>query len=140
MINAVTLLLLLRYNSARRYHSERIGLMIAKHHMNIVLLLIVVFAALLTLALVGRPAAAQDTPSTMRALLERLNASGQPVTIQFAAPLVSGETTWTLPDGRVNRAIADIGDDYICFSEPWNNDTRTRCTPFVNIVGVTVTG
>lgn len=113
--------------------------MLTKRHKNIVLLMALAAAALFTLTLVSRPAAAQPPGATMRALLERLRASGQPVTVQFAVPLVSGEATWTLPDARLNRTIADIGDDYICFSEPWNDETRTRCTPFFNIVGVTVT-
>lgn len=113
--------------------------MIVKNHKNIVLFVTLVAATLFALTLVGRPTAAQTPSTTLRALLESLSVNGQPVTIQFAVPLVSGEATWTLPDSRVNRTISDIGDDYICFSEPWNNDTRTRCTPFANIVGVTVT-
>lgn len=96
-------------------------------------------ALAVTFGLANRPTSAQDNPEQLQGLLESLKASGAPITIQFQSPLVPGETTWTLPDTRFNRTIADIGTDYICFSEPWNSTTRQRCTPFENILGVTFT-
>jgi hypothetical protein len=56
--------------------------------------------------------------------------------VEFVKALVTGEATWTLPDDAVGRHIGEVGDDYVCFSEPWNDTTRDRCTPFSNITGV----
>jgi hypothetical protein len=100
------------------------------------IVLMIVFAVLLLMiaSFVTRPTAAQDASTSLRARLENLRGSKNPVTIEFGRPLVSGELIWTLPDGT--RTIGEIGDDYVCFSEPWNDTTKDRCTPFSNIVSV----
>ncbi|MEO8607887.1 MAG: hypothetical protein ABI690_08405 [Chloroflexota bacterium] len=96
-----------------------------------------VAAIVLLIALVGKPATAQDQPAReMHALLETLNQNGAVITLLFDKPLVSGEGVWTLPDVTANRAISEVGADYVCFTEPWNNTTRVRCTPFSNITSV----
>lgn len=110
--------------------------MLPKHKLSIVMGIIIIAAAVLAFGLANRPAVAQDRAS-LRGLLETLKGGPNPVTIQFAVPLVAGENTWILPDQRFNRTIGEIGEDYVCFSEPWNNTTRLRCTPFGNIIGVT---
>ncbi|NWG15289.1 MAG: hypothetical protein HXY41_01515 [Chloroflexi bacterium] len=99
----------------------------------------VVFAAALALAGLAafRPATAQGSPANLRALLERLNAGGTAFTVQFAAPVAAGETLLALPDE--SRRLADIGEDYLCFSQPWNDTLRMYCTPFSNVVGITYT-
>lgn len=108
-------------------------------------LLTLIAGALLFFTLSTRPTSAQDKAATLRALLEDLKAqsmildSPQTFSIEFAVPLVSGERAWLMPDTQRKRVVGDIGEDYICFSEPWNDDTRQRCTPFTNIVSVTFT-
>jgi hypothetical protein len=93
------------------------------------------------LALVGlavfRPAAAQPGAVNLRALLERLNAGGTAFTVQFAAPVAAGETLLALPDAA--RRLSEVGEDYLCFSQPWNDTARVYCTPFSNVVGITYT-
>jgi hypothetical protein len=94
-------------------------------------------AIVLLFALGGKPATAQEQPAReMHALLETLNSNGAAITILFDKPLVSGEGVWTLPDAIANRAISEIGADFVCFIEPWNTTTRVRCTPFTNITSV----
>ncbi|MBZ0279149.1 MAG: hypothetical protein K8L97_00330 [Anaerolineae bacterium] len=110
--------------------------MLPKHKLSIVLMMIIISVGILAFGMANRPTAAQDR-ATLRGLLETLKGGTNTVTIQFAVPLVPGENTWVLPDQRFNRTLAEIGDDYVCFSEPWNNTTRLRCTPFGNIIGVT---
>lgn len=110
--------------------------MLPKYKLPIVLTTMIVCAGILVFGMMQRPASAQDR-ATLRGLLETFKGGTNPVTIQFAVPLIPGENTWILPDQRFNRTLAEIGDDYVCFSEPWNNTTRLRCTPFGNIIGVT---
>ncbi|HEX2907167.1 MAG TPA: hypothetical protein VHO69_09930 [Phototrophicaceae bacterium] len=92
--------------------------------------------AFLLLILLPAPqsAGAQTNPAGLRALLERLNTAGSTYTIQFAAPVAAGETLWTLPDP--NRRLTELGDDYVCFSQPWNDGNRIHCTPYSNIVSI----
>lgn len=97
---------------------------------------IVLFIVLL-IGLISNPTTAQDEAvRDMRALLEKAARDGASVTILFDRPLVSGEGVWTLPDEASGRAISEVGADYLCFREPWNNTTRERCTPFANITSV----
>ena len=104
---------------------------------------LVVFAVIvlaLALALVmqtQQPTAAQTDPTQMRTLLERLSRDGTAFTIQFAAPFIAGETLVGLPGDA--RRLAEIGDDYLCISQPWNDGSRVSCTPYTNIVGITFT-
>lgn len=103
-----------------------------------VLAIMVIAAAVVMVGmLVDKPVTAQDQANRdMRALLETLTQNESAVTILFDKPLVSGEGVWTLPDQAARRTISQIGADYLCFSEPWNNTTRERCTLFANITSV----
>ena len=103
------------------------------------ILAVVVLAIALVIAASSmiHPAAAQDNSQvSMKALLETLRDNKTAATIDFAKPLVSGEATWILPDSTNKREISDVGADYVCFSEPWNDSSKERCTPFSNIIGV----
>ena len=85
----------------------------------------------------SKPVTAQDQANRdMRTLLESLIQSQASVTILFDKPLVSGEGVWTLPDPAAQRTISQVGSDFLCFSEPWNNTTRERCTLFANLTSV----
>lgn len=97
-------------------------------------LVIILAALVLVLATADLPAAAQSASGNMRELLEANR--GGTITIQFAAPVVGGETLITLPDEATKRTLADVGADYLCLSEPWNNGFRTYCTPYSNVVSV----
>lgn len=78
--------------------------------------------------------AAQTTPPTLHALLTDLQAANERVTFEFVAPI-----TGTLRSVDVDASVFSVGDDYVCFSEKWNQGTRQRCTPFSNIASVTFT-
>lgn len=98
-------------------------------------------AALVLLAGLGllglnRPATADEQQHNLRTLLETVAKDDTQVSIEFVRPLITGETSWSVPDEESGRKIGEIGEDYVCFTEPWNDDTRFRCTPFENIVGV----
>ena len=111
--------------------------MLPNNRLGAVVLAFLIAAIVLLIALGGKPATAQDqSVRGMRGLLESLTSSGASVTILFDKPLVSGEGVWTLPDAAVNRRIGEIGADFVCFTEPWNNTTRDRCTPFANITSI----
>ena len=94
---------------------------------------------LLVVALTNRPAVAQDEKpaETLHEFVTGLKDSKAAVTIEFAIPLITGERVWTLPDAKAKREISIIGADYVCFSEPWNDGARQRCTPFSNVVSFT---
>jgi len=85
------------------------------------------------LALLQAPASsqAQNTPQTMRLLIEDLINRDIPMQIEFAEPIAPG-FTFRESDGT----DLTVGDDYVCFSEPWNDGLRQRCTPFSNIVNI----
>lgn len=100
------------------------------------ILLVMAAGLLFAASWVVRPATAQDSPSSLKALLEHLRDTQAAITIEFARPLVSGELIWSLPDDAVQRRIGEVGGDYVCFSEPWNDTSKERCTPFSNIIGV----
>ena len=109
--------------------------MLSKNQALIMMPLLVAIVLLIGLAgnrIVAQDSAAQD----MQAMLTNLTRSGATVTILFDRPLISGEGVWTLPDAGAQRTIAEVGADYVCFSEPWNNTTQNRCTPFSNITSV----
>lgn len=104
------------------------------------LLAVLVLGLALVLATIARPSLAQDnkpTAETLREFLTGVKDSQTVTTIEFAIPLISGERVWTLPDAKAKREISVIGADYMCFSEPWNNGARQRCTPFTNIASFT---
>ncbi len=112
--------------------------MLTHRLMTTLALLILVTTLLILVGLVARPAAAstEPPPAGLTQLLTNLAASGKSVTIEFAVPLVSGERIWIVPDANRSRQMVQVGTDFVCFSEPWNNATRSRCTPFSNIVSV----
>ena len=83
------------------------------------------------------PTAPEYAPSHMGELILSAKASGKAVTFDFIVPLVTGERVWTVPDDTAKRSISAIGVDYVCFSEPWNDGSRERCTPFDNISSIT---
>ena len=76
-------------------------------------------------------------PSSMADLLHTMVASEQAITFDFIVPVVTGERVWTVPDESANRVISAVGEDYVCFSEPWNDGRRERCTLFSNISSIT---
>lgn len=104
--------------------------------------------ALLTLGVLAAVVSAQ-TPAPSAAVLNQTassgfgelitsaQASGKAITFDFIVPLVTGERVWTLPDETAKRNISSVGSDYVCFSEPWNEGSRERCTLFSNITSVT---
>ncbi len=75
--------------------------------------------------------------STMADLLNEAIISETHITFDFIVPVVTGERVWTLPDEGTGRIISAVGADYVCFSEPWNDGSRERCTPFSNISSIT---
>ncbi len=85
------------------------------------------------------PAAAQNAPAPTNfgELIAQARASDKAITFDFTVPLVTGERVWTLPDDTAKRTISSIGNDYVCFSERWNDGYRQRCTPFSNITSIT---
>jgi hypothetical protein len=105
--------------------------------MGLLIVFVLGVTALVGFSLNARPTQAQNANTTMRALLERLNSGDGKFTVQFHTPLAPGETVWGLPGGEpTQRHISEIGDDYVCFTEQWNNSTRDRCTPFSNIASI----
>jgi hypothetical protein len=76
--------------------------------------------------------AAQPIPSTMYKLLLELQSNNERVNFEFVAPL-----TGNLRSIDVDSSVFNVGEDYVCFTESWNQGTRQRCTPFSNIASVT---
>lgn len=104
-------------------------------------LAVLLLAALLItalLALTAASTAAQPPAANLRAFIERLDAKGAPFTVHFKAALPGGDTFLALPDAG-GKKLAELGDDFLCYSEPWNNTRRTRCTPFSNILSLSYT-
>jgi len=99
--------------------------------------ILVAAAVLLTLALVWgqmrtpAPSQAQTPPDTLRLMIEDLITSGTRVEFEFAEPIAPGFTF-----RESTGADMTVGEDYVCFSEPWNDGLRYRCTPFTNIVTI----
>ncbi len=107
-----------------------------KYKIPIAILLIFVTAAIVAAVVNAKSLNAPDSGGNLRGLLETLTSGETQVTIQFGIPLTGGERTWIVPDKNAGRQIAEIGDDYVCFSEPWNNGVRRRCTPLSNVVSI----
>lgn len=108
----------------------------------IILLLIlgILVAAVSAQTATPTPAAIADhaaAPDSMADLLKATITNEQKVTFDFIMPVVTGERVWTLPDEGAGRVISAVGADYVCFSEPWNEGSRERCTPFSNISSIT---
>ncbi len=79
----------------------------------------------------------ESAPNQFGELISTAKANGKAITFDFIVPLVTGERVWTLPDENAKRDISAIGADYVCFSEPWTDDSRERCTLFSNITSIT---
>lgn len=75
---------------------------------------------------------AQVQPTTMRGLIEDLINRRVTVRFEFAEPIAPNERF-----RDVNSINLQIGDDFVCFIEPWNDDLRYRCTPYSNVTSVT---
>ena len=109
--------------------------MMARAHRTRLLLIGIAVAVLLSgmwlLLQSPAPSQAQDPPQTMRLLIEDLIARGEPMQFEFAEPIAPGFTF-----RESNGSDLTVGDDFACFSEPWNNGQRLRCTPFSNIVSI----
>jgi hypothetical protein len=91
--------------------------------------------------------ATDDSPSSMRTLLEELDErteteEGFLIAIRFQTALVpDDDIVWVIPHRRENendisRLISEIGDDYICFDVLGGNTRFIECTPFSNIVSI----
>jgi hypothetical protein len=107
-----------------------------KTHYKIILMILLAAGIVFALSGAARPTAAQAQGNSLRTLFENLRDNHSQVTVEFVKPLITGEATWTLPDDAIGRKIGEVGEDYVCFSEPWNDTTRDRCTPFSNITSV----
>jgi hypothetical protein len=86
------------------------------------------------------PAAAnlnEAVPNHFGELISSAQADGKAITFDFIVPLITGERVWTLPDEKAKRNISAVGADYVCFTEPWNEGNRERCTLFSNITSIT---
>ena len=79
----------------------------------------------------------EAAPNHFGELITHAKANGKAITFDFIVPLVTGERVWTLPDETAKRSISAVGSDYVCFSEPWNDGSRERCTLFSNITSIT---
>jgi hypothetical protein len=85
---------------------------------------------------------AQETPVTMRSLLERLRArmDSDPsftVSIHFVNPPIPGEPAWAIPivlsEEGSSRRFGEIGDDYVCFLEQGQTFNNSVCVLYTNI-------
>ena len=114
--------------------------MLTKSKVVVVSLLVVLGLGLAVGVITTHSAMAQDSKEVAPTLGEMLNAGLErkySLTIEFVIPLITGERVWTLPDAKAKRNISVVGTDYMCFSEPWNDGVRQRCTPFTNIASFT---
>lgn len=71
-----------------------------------------------------------ETPesTTLAGMLQKLQTEDREITLTFVLSPLPSENTLTLSA----RAL-QIGEDYLCFAENWNNAMRSYCTPFTNI-------
>jgi hypothetical protein len=66
------------------------------------------------------------------------------ILFRFAVPLVADQNVWIVPDGidgpddETTIQTDEIGEDYICFRERAGQAIFRRCTPFTNIVLISV--
>jgi hypothetical protein len=75
---------------------------------------------------------AQASPETMRTLIQDVSARGKVMVFTFGEPIAPNVTV-----RESNGQDLQVGDDYICFTEPWNDGRRFRCTPYSNVISVT---
>ncbi|MCC6615499.1 MAG: hypothetical protein IT320_18645 [Anaerolineae bacterium] len=85
---------------------------------------------------------AQEGQLKMSELLAQIR--DEEILFRFSVPLVADQSTWTVPDGidgpddETTIQIDEIGEDYICFRERAGQAIFKRCTPFTNIVLISV--
>lgn len=110
----------------------------------IIPVILVAFAAIALFATQTpvREASAQETPVSMRSLLERLRArmDADPnfvVTVQFFDPPVPESNQWIIPSTLTeegsSRRFGEIGDDYVCFAEVGASFNNSVCVLYSNI-------
>src|SRR5690554_1451174 len=113
--------------------------MLLKTRLMVWIVLLVTLVAIVTvIGTSGKQTVAQDAvPESFGDMLARLNVENTSMIFQFDQPFVSGETLLKLPDMNLRREFTEIGQDYFCFSEPWNDGQRVHCTPYSNVVSLT---
>lgn len=88
---------------------------------------------------------AQETPASMRTLIERLRARMEAdanftASFQFMSPPVPGEPMWIIPAALTEpgsmRRLGEIGSDYVCFTEVGQTFNDSICIPYSNITMV----
>lgn len=87
---------------------------------------------------------AQDNLSFNRILVtlnEQVKNQELELFFRFVTPITGNEIDWTIPSydqegNYINRAIEEIGDDYICFIERFGEVTMINCTPYSNIASI----
>jgi hypothetical protein len=67
-------------------------------------------------------------PTTLAGVLQKLQLEDREITLTFVNSPIPSENTLTL-----NARDLQIGEDYLCFAESWNNTMRSYCTPLINI-------
>jgi hypothetical protein len=99
-------------------------------------LVLIVLLGIVSAAFATSTLQQDSVPATdqFRGLIEDLRGRGATFSVEFAASLPTGERSRSF-----NAEPIRVGDDYFCFGEPWNNQTRYHCTPFDNIIRVTFT-
>jgi hypothetical protein len=101
---------------------------------------LIALAALLALAALAWGTLSRGGVETGRAqdddyyaLLQDLIARNADITLSFAAPLA--------PNAEAQRTVAagslEVGADYLCFRENWNDGVRKTCTPLGNLASLT---
>jgi hypothetical protein len=100
------------------------------------MLVLIVLLLVVSAAFAASTFQQETTPATdqFRGLIEDLRGRGATFSVEFAASLPTGERSRSFSAEPIR-----VGDDYFCFGEPWNNQTRYHCTPFDNIISVTFT-
>lgn len=98
------------------------------------LLMLIVLVLVVGVAFATSNFQQEATTDQFRGLIEDLRGRGATFSVEFAASLPTGERSRSFSTEPIR-----VGNDYFCFGEPWNNQTRYHCTPFVNIISVTFT-
>jgi hypothetical protein len=87
----------------------------------------------------AQEAATSTMQSFIEGLVKRMNDErGFRIFVEFEHPLVGNESTWEIgdPNDELQRSIAEVGEDYVCFQEIALAADGRRCTPFNNIVSI----
>jgi hypothetical protein len=97
----------------------------------LILLALIMLIAVMWMEQQPATTSAQGPSETMRALIQETSAQGKVMVFTFGEPIAPSVTV-----RESNGQDLQVGDDYICFSEPWNDGRRFRCTPYSNIVSL----